>query len=87
MAIKTFSNFLTTEESKDGTDPELHARLVRANGADFRTLNKLKTFVRERYPDHYGDWREDTSDRSCGKEAVRVLWSKFLVWKEVGESP
>ena len=56
---------------------ELIDRIVRS-GATIKTITALKTFARQRYPDHYSDWRNDTSDKPYGKEAMNTLWAAYL---------
>jgi hypothetical protein len=82
---KTFAAFLTTDAGKKALShySEFADRLVRSgDAAKIKTITMLKTFARQRYPDHYGDWRNDTSDKAYGKEAMSRLWAAYLQWVE-----
>ena len=80
---KTFAAFTATDAFKAAwsRDPEFAARLTAA-APGIKTRLGLTTWVRQRYPDHYGDWRNSTADKAYGKEAMGRTWADYLNWSE-----
>ena len=62
-------------------DAEFYTRLVRA-GASIKSLNSLKGWAKDRYPDHYtNDWRM-TTGMPYGREAMQRLWADYPATEE-----
>jgi hypothetical protein len=83
--MKTFASFLDTDESRQGCDPKLHARLVSAS-AGINSLNALVRWARERHPDHYAPDPRKPTGMPYGREAMQRLWANYLAWSEEVES-
>ncbi|MEY9136338.1 hypothetical protein ACVIWV_007103 [Bradyrhizobium diazoefficiens] len=80
--MKTFTEFLKSDEGEECADPEFVARLARS-GIEPESLHQLVNFARQRWPDSYHkDYRKNAANAPNGREVMARVWSKFLHWKE-----
>ena len=81
IEMPSFSAFVRTDACRQswGRDERFYERLM---SADVGSLNALKQWAKERYPDHYSsDWRK-TVGKPYSREAMGRLWASYLDWKE-----
>ena len=70
--MRSFSEFIRTEEGRRACDPALLDRIT-ATGDDITSLNNLIRFSRERFPDHFSDDPRKSLDRPCGADQRHAI--------------
>jgi hypothetical protein len=84
-ADRSFAAFLRTAQAQNACGEDLIARLSPA-ATSITSLPALLRWSRERHPEMFPpqDWRQplSTAQAPYGSTRMKVIWSKFLLWRE-----
>jgi len=82
---KSFANFLRSRQAQSICGEDLIARLM-PSANTITSLPALLRWSRERHPEMFPpqDWRAPlpVSQAPFGSTAMKLIWSKFLLWRE-----
>jgi hypothetical protein len=86
--MTTFTKFIQDAAGKKAVDPDFLDRFNRAGCPRIDSLNALKKWARERWPEENpSDYRKSDPNAPHGREGLGLIWSKYLDWAEAAPAP